>query len=363
MGVHRRIQAIDVHAEGEPGRVLIGSHLHVHGATMAERLHYCEKHLDDLLRMLLREPRGYPALCGVLVLPPADPSADFGLIVLEQGGFRPMSGSNLICAVTALVETGTVPVVEPVTELTVDTAVGLVRVRAEVQGGKCVQVTFANVPAFALALDHVLDLPEYGRVPVDIVFGGQFYVQARAADLGVRLEPGAAKELARAGAVLRTAAQQQFPVRHPLNPAINQVALTMLHGPSPTPGASGRNTVVLPNGDVDLADPTTWTGTLDRSPCGTGTSGRMAALHARGELALNTPFFHESILGTSFTGTLLGTTRLGAQEAVLPTITGRGWITAFSQLVLDDTDPFPYGYTLGDIWGAQTSPADPDLEQ
>jgi proline racemase len=360
---HRRVHAIDVHAEGEPGRVLIGSHLHVRGATMAERLQYCEKHLDDLRRLLLREPRGYPALCGALVLPPADPSADFGLVVLEQGGFRPMSGSNLICAVTALVETGAVPVTEPVTEITVDTAVGLVRVRAEVEGGKATRVTFANVPAFAVALDHVLELPEYGPVPVDIVFGGQFYVQARAADLGVRLEPDAAKKLARAGAVLRTAAQRQFPVSHPLNPGIDQISLVMIHGPSPTPGVAGRNTVVLPNGEVDLADPATWTGTLDRSPCGTGTSGRMAALHARGELPLNTPFVHESIIGTTFTGTLLATTRTGPYEAVLPTISGRGWITAFSEYVLDETDPFPHGYTLGDLWGEQASrPTEPEVE-
>lgn len=352
MTVPRRIHAIDVHAEGEPGRVLIGSHLHVKGATMAERLQYCEKHLEDLRRMLLREPRGYPALCGALVLPPADPAADFGLVILEQGGFRPMSGSNLICVVTALVETGAVPVSEPVTELTVDTAVGLVRVRVDVSGGKATRVTFANVPAFAVALDHVLDLPEYGRVPVDIVFGGQFFVQARADDLGLTVEPGAAKQLARAGAVLRTAAQQQFPVAHPLNPGIVEIALTMIHCPSPTPGVSGRNTVVLPNGEVDLADPATWTGTLDRSPCGTGTCARMAALHARGELPLDTPFVHESIIGTTFTGTLLDTARVGPHDAVLPTISGRGWITGFNQYVLDETDPFPYGYTLGDLWGA-----------
>ncbi|MFD4599410.1 proline racemase family protein [Streptomyces sp. NPDC058464] len=353
-GQPRRIHAIDVHAEGEPGRVLIGSHLHVRGATMAERLEYCEKHLDELRRLLLREPRGYPALCGALILPPADPAADFGLVVLEQGGFRPMSGSNLICAVTALVETGAVPVTEPVTELTVDTAVGLVRVRADIENGKATRVTFANVPAFAVALDHVLELPEYGLVPVDIVFGGQFYVQARAADLGVRLDPSAAKELTRAGSVLRTAAQQQFPVAHPVNPGIDEISLAMLHGPSPSPGISGRNTVVLPNGEVDLGDPSTWTGTLDRSPCGTGTSGRMAALHARGQLPLDSPFVHESIIGTTFTGTLLSETRIGPYEAVLPTISGRGWITAFSEYVLDDTDPFPYGYTLGDLWGEQT---------
>ncbi|RNG22846.1 proline racemase family protein [Streptomyces botrytidirepellens] len=348
-----RIHAIDVHAEGEPGRVLIGSHLHVKGATMAERLRYCREHLDPLRRLLLREPRGYPGMCGVLVLPPTDPAADFGLVVLEQGGFRPMSGSNLICAVTALLETQALPVTEPVTELTVDTAAGPVTARAEVSRGKVTRVTFENVPAFAVALDHVLDLPEYGRVPVDIVFGGQFFVQAAAADLGITLEPGQAKAITRAGAVLRTAAQRQFPVSHPLRPEIDQVALVMIHGPSPTPGVSGRNAVVLPNGEVSLTDPATWTGSLDRSPCGTGTCGRMAALHARGKLPLRTPFVHEGMLGTTFTGTLTGTTRVGPYEAVLPSISGRGWITGFAQYVLDESDPFPHGYVLGDLWGRQ----------
>lgn len=350
-GGRGRVDAVDVHAEGEPGRVLIGSHLHVKGATMAERLRYCEKNLDGLRRLLLREPRGYPALCGALVLPPADPSADFGFVVLEQGGFRPMSGSNLICAVTAVVETGAVPVSEPVTELTVDTAVGPVRVTVEVERGRARRVTFANVPAFAVVLGHVLDLPEYGRVPVDVAFGGQFFVQARAEDLGLSVDPAQSRQLARAGAVLRAVAGRDLRVRHPVNPDIDEISLVMLHGPASAAGACGRNTVVLPNGPVDLDSPGTWTGSLDRSPCGTGTCARMAVLHARGRLPLETDFVHESILGTTFTGRLTGTTRLGPYEAVLPTISGRGWITGFHQYVVDAGDPFPQGYTLGDIWG------------
>jgi proline racemase len=263
--------------------------------------------------------------------------------------------------VTALVETQALPVTEPVTELVVDTAVGQVPVRAEVADGKVLRVTFDNVAAFAVALDHLLELPEYGRVPVDIVFGGQFFVQARAADLGVDLDATAGKQITRAGAVLLAAAQQQFPVVHPNNPDINQVSLTMIHGTSPTPGVAGRNAVVLPNGEIDLTDPATWTGALDRSPCGTGTCGRMAALHARGELDVNTPFVHEGILGTTFTGMLRGTTQVADYQAVLPSLSGRGWITGFSQFVLDDSDPFPQGYVLGDLWGQQAQGAAPEL--
>jgi proline racemase len=351
------IHAVDVHAAGEPGRVLIGRHLHVKGATMAERLQYCREHLDDLRQLLLHEPRGYPALCGVLVLPAVHADSDFGLVVLEQGGFRPMSGSNLICAVTALLETGMLPVTEPVTNLRVDTAVGVVEVRADVADGRVMRVTFDNVPAFAVAIDHPLELPHYGTVPVDIVFGGQFFVQAKAVDLGIELLPSAAKELAKAGAVLRTVAQRTFQVRHPDNPDINKVALTMIHGPSPTVAVSGRNSVILPNGHVDLDDPATWTGTLDRSPCGTGTCARMAALHARGQLALGEEFVHEGLLGTTFTGTLRDVTQVGLHAAVLPSLSGRGWITGFNQYVLDGDDPFPRGYTLGDLWGPQTADA------
>lgn len=348
------INAVDVHAAGEPGRVLIDSHLRVKGATMAERLRYCQDRLEDLRTLLLHEPRGYPGLCAVLVLPPVHADSDFGIIVLEQGGFRPMSGSNLMCAVTAVLETQAVRATEPVTHLRVDTAVGAVEVRADIAHGRVERVTFDNVPAFALAIDHPLELPEYGTVPVDIVFGGQFFVQARAVDLGIDLVPESARALTRAGAVLRTAAQQRIPVVHPLNPDINQVALTMIHGPSPTPGVSARNTVVLPNGAVDLDDPSTWTGSLDRSPCGTGTCGRMAALHARGQLALGEQFVHESLLGTTFTGVLRDVTTVAEHPAVLPSVSGRGWITGFHQLVLDSDDPFPRGYTLGDLWGPKS---------
>jgi proline racemase len=208
-----------------------------------------------------------------------------------------------------------------------------------------------------------LQLPEYGTVPVDIVFGGQFFVQARAVDLGIDLIPESAPQLTRAGAVLRAAAQRSFPVMHPLNPDINQVALTMIHGPSPTPGVSGRNSVVLPNGVVDLADPSTWTGALDRSPCGTGTCGRMAALHARGDLALGEQFVHESLLGT-FTGTLRDVTTVADHVAVLPSVSGRAWITGYHQFVVDSDDPFPRGYTLGDLWRplADDVPADDSSE-
>ncbi len=318
---------------------------------MAARLAYCREHLDGFRRLVLQEPRGYPGLCAPLIVEPSDPSCDVGMIVMEQGGFRPMSGSNLICAVTALIETGSVDVTEPVTELRVDTAVGVVSVHAEVVAGRAVRVAFDNVPSFVVDLDRPLEVPGYGTVPVDIVFGGQFYVQVRADRLGVALEPRNAKAIIRAASALRQAADEAFDVVHPLLPDSRGIGLPMLFGPPATTGTDGRNAVVLPNGIVALDDPETWSGTLDRSPCGTGTSGRIAAMYERGEIAVGERFVHESMLGTTFAASVRAPVEVGGLPAVIPSISGRGWITGHHQLVLEPDDPFPTGYTVGDIWG------------
>lgn len=346
------ITAIDVHAAGEPGRVIMGSHLLVKGKDMSQRLQYCKENLEGLRRLLLREPRGYPALCGVLVLPPINEDSDFGIIVLEQGTYAPMSGANLICAVTALIDTKALPVTEPLTHLKVDTAVGVVMVRAEIHEGRAVNVALDNVPAFAVALDHELQLPEYGTVKADIVFGGQYYVQARDKALGLDLKTSTSAEIIRAATVLRLAAMEQFPVQHPLEPLVAEIGLPMIYGEPEMLGAHGKNAVVLPGESASLADPGSWgSGTLDRSPCGTGTCGRMAARYARGELALHEAFVHESMLGTTFQGVLHGTATVGPYDAVLPTISGRGWVTGIHQFILDSDDPFQEGFMLGDIWG------------
>lgn len=344
-----RLQAIEAHAEGEPGRVVIGADELVPGATIEERFDYAARELHGLRRLLLHEPRGYPGLCAVLALKPTNPAADVAIIVLEQAAFTPMSGSNTICAVTALLETGWLPMVEPVTTVTVETAVGLVSVEARCANGKVLDVTIANVPAFAVHLGVPLDVPELGVVPVDVAFGGQFFVLARAQDLGVSLEPSSARELLNVGARLKLAVNRQYPVSHPLNPGINSTNLVLMTGPSPAPGIDGKNAMAMVT-DTLSDDPITWTGALDRSPCGTGTCARMACMHARGELPLGQPFVHQGMLGTTFTGRLIGETTVGEYPAVLPTVTGRGWVTGRSEWVLDDSDPFPEGFTIGDIW-------------
>lgn len=347
------LDTVEVHAEGEPGRVVMNAAALIRGDTMADRLAYCREHLDGVRRLLLHEPRGYPGLCAVFVLPPVNPGSDFGIVVLEQGGFTPMSGSNTMCTVTAVLETGMLPLREPVTELTIDTAVGVVRAIAHVTGTKVTAVTVVNVPAFVVGLDVPLQVPEVGTVPADIVFGGQFFAQVRAADCGIELRADNGRELARMGALIKLAAWEQTTVSHPLNPEIDRVNLVMLHSGDRGPGTEDRNTVVLTNGPLRADDPATWSGALDRSPCGTGTSARMAALHARGQLAIGEEFRHRSIIGSEFVGTLTGTTEVSGRAAVLPTVTGRAWITGRAQWSLDESDPFPYGYTVGDIWAPQ----------
>ena len=352
MGIRRTINVIDTHAVGESGRVIIDQHLRVRGASMAERLRNAARDLEGLRRLVLSEPRGFPSLCAPVITPPVNDGSDFGLIVMEQGGFRPMSGSNLICAVTALVGTGQVEVREPVTPLVVDTAVGTVQVQAHVEDGRLRGVTFENVPAFVEHLDYELEVPRYGRIRADIAFGGQYYVQARAADFGLELVKDEAHAIVRAASALCAAAREQVAVRHPEASDIAEIGLPMLYRPAGA-GENARNAVVLPNGTLRASEPESWTGTFDRSPCGTGTSARMACMHARDELGFEQDFVHESMLGTTFTGRLLGPAEVGGRPAVRPQITGCGWITGFNTLVVDPEDPFQEGFTIGDIWGTE----------
>jgi proline racemase len=345
------IATVDVHAEGEAGRVLLGGNLQVRGATMAERLAWCSQHLDDLRTLVLREPRGHPSMCGVLVMPPVSAYADVSIVILEHGGFRPMSGSNTICAVTAILETGALPMTPPQTVVRIDTAAGLVEATARVEGTKVRDVQVRNVPSWVEQLDAEIAVAEYGTVRADIAFGGQFYVQAPAALMGVELGAANAAGIVRAGAALLASARAQVEVTHPFDPNLNHISLVMLHGPASTPSTSARNSVVLPTGTLDAARPHTWRGVLDRSPCGTGTSARMACLHARGELELGVPFVHEGVLGTTFEGMLHERLDFHGRDAVVPSIRGRAWISGINQLVLEPDDPFRRGFTLGDIWG------------
>jgi proline racemase len=351
MQLTNMVQAIDLHAAGEPGRVIVGGVLDVPGKTMFEKMQFFQSQRDDLRLRMLREPRGYPAANCNLILPPTDPRADAGFIIMEQTEYVPMSGTNTICTTTALLETGMLPMREPFTDIVLESPAGLVPVRAHCAGQKVTGVTFTNVPAFAVHLDTIVQVPQLGPVSVDVAWGGMFYYIAEAAQFGLRLTPDEGKDIVRIGEMIKAAVREQLPIVHPENPEIKDVTIGVLSGPPSSPDSDLRNAAIVSTNRLDWNNPSTWTGAIDRSPCGTGTCAKMAALHAKGKLGLEQDFRHEGILGTVFTGRLVGETRVGKYRAVVPTITGTAWITGIATYGTEPTDPFPNGFTVGDIWG------------
>ena len=211
-------------------------------------------------------------------------------------------------------------------------------------------MTFRNVPAFAVAVERPVEVPTLGTVNVDVAYGGMFYAITDAAQFGLRLTPDEGADITRITEIVKVAAAEQIPVAHPLNPGFAGITIAELSGPPHDPANTMRNAVTMSTGALDWERPSTWTGVLDRSPCGTGTCAWMATLHARGPLGIGDDFRHESVLGTLFVGRIVEETTVGPYQAVVPTITGTGWITGFANYVVDPTDPFPNGWTVGDIW-------------
>ena len=351
MRLTNMIQAVDAHACGEPGRVIVGGVLDVPGATMYEKMCYLRSHVDGLRKRMLREPRGYPAANCNLILPPTHPEADAGYVIMEQVEYPGMSGTNTICVTTVLLETGMLPMHEPFTDITLESPAGLIHVHAECAQGKVRRVTFRNVPAFAAYLDKAIEVPHLGTVTVDVAYGGMFYVIADAAPFGLRLTPDEGRDIVRISEMIKAAAQEQLPVVHPEQPGFAGITIAELSGPPSRSEAHMKNAVTVSTGKLDWKRPATWTGAIDRSPCGTGTCAKMATLHAKGKLGLNEDFHHEGILGTIFTGRLVETTQVGKYQAVIPTLSGQAWVTGLSTYVVDPEDPFPEGFTVGDIWG------------
>ena len=350
MRLSRTIQAVDAHAAGEPGRVIVGGVLDVPGATMFDKMTWLQANGDGLRRLMLREPRGYPAANCNLVLPSTNPEAAAGYVIMEHVEYPGMSGTNTICTATVLLETGIVPMVEPVTELVLESPAGLIRLRCECRDGKVTSVTFRNVPAFATHLDTPIEVPTLGTVVVDVAYGGMFYVITEAEPFGLRLTPDEGRDITRITELVKAAAAEQLSVVHPDQPGFAGISIGQLSGPAHDPANARRNVVTVSTGKLDFARPSTWTGAIDRSPCGTGTSAKMAVLHAKGQLKIGEAFRHEGILGTVFTGQLVEEASVGPYRAVVPTITGTAWITGMATYVVDPGDPFPEGFTVGDIW-------------
>jgi proline racemase len=329
----RTISAIDSHTEGMPTRVVTGGVGLIPGATMAERREYFLEHLDHLRLFLMNEPRGHSAMSGAILQPPSRPDADWGVIYIEVSGCLPMCGHGTIGVATVLVEAGMVEVTEPTTVVRLDTPAGLVVVEVAVSNGRAEHVTLRNVPSYSQALDAKVDVPGFGTITYDLAYGGNFYAILPLEQLGIPFDRAEKDRILQAGLDIMAAINATDRPVHPLDPGINGCKHVQFTAPG-LDGAHSRNAMAIHPG---------W---FDRSPCGTGTSARMAQLHARGELALNTDFVNESFIGTRFTGRLVEETTVADRPAVVPTITGRAWITGTANYLLDPDDPFPAGFVL-----------------
>ncbi|MBA4785750.1 MAG: proline racemase family protein [Alphaproteobacteria bacterium] len=333
------IHVISCHAEGEVGDVIVGGVAPPPGETLWEQRSHIAT--DQSLRnFMLNEPRGGVFRHVNLLVPPKDPRAAMGFIIMEPEDTPPMSGSNSICVATVLLDSGIVPMVEPETRMVLEAPGGLVEVVAHCSNGKAERIAVTNVPSFADKLDVVLEVEGLGTITVDTAYGGDSFVITDARSLGFALTPDEARELAETGIRITKAANEQIGFSHPLNPDWDHISFCQLTLPVETKDGAlhGRNTVVIQPAK------------LDRSPTGTGCSARMAILHARGQIAVGQRFVGHSIIGSTFDCSILSETSIAGRPAIVPQISGRAWITGTHQYMLDPADPWPDGYRLADTW-------------
>ena len=342
MRTTKTIHVISAHAEGEVGDVIVGGVLPPPGDTIWEQSRWIAR--DQSLRnFMLNEPRGGVFRHVNLLVPPKHPDAQVAWIIMEPEDTPPMSGSNAICVSTVLLDAGLVPMVEPETHMVLEAPGGLVRVRAECRNGKAERIHVQNVPSFAAKLDQDLEVAGLGRLRVDTAYGGDSFVVVDAAALGFSLNASEAHDIAKLGVRITNAANEQLGFRHPENQDWRHISFCLFAGPL-TAGPAGLET-----GAAVAIQP----GKVDRSPTGTALSARMALLHARGVMTKGDRLTAHSLIGSTFSGTILGETKAGDRAAIIPEISGRGWITGIHQHMLDPSDPWPEGYRLSDTWGAK----------
>jgi proline racemase len=327
----RMFTAVDSHTEGMPTRVITGGVGVIPGATMNDKRLYFMEHLDDIRLFLMNEPRGHKAMSGAILQAPTRSDADWGVVYIEVSGCLPMCGHGTIGVATVLVETGMVDVQEPVTTIRLDTPAGLVIARVAVSDGHADSVTIENVPSYSVRLDDEVDVPGYGPVPYSLAFGGNFYAMVDLDAVNLPFDRASQEEILRAGLAIMEAINATNPPRHPEIEGVDHCHHVEFIAPGSTAEYSRHAMAIYP-------------GWFDRSPCGTGTSARMAELWARGELGLDQDFVNESFIGSKFTGRLIRETTVDGIPAVIPTITGRAWVTGIGQYLLDPSDPFPTGF-------------------
>lgn len=334
MKFNRGIQAIDSHTMGEPTRIVTGGIPNIKGNTMAEKKAYLEENLDHLRTAIMLEPRGHNDMFGSIITQPCNEDSDFGIIFMDGGGYLNMCGHGTIGAVTAAIETGMVDAIEPVTNVVMEAPAGIVKAEALVEDGKVKEVSFVNVPAFLYKKDVEVELPEVGTVKFDISFGGSFFAIVHASQLGLTIEPKNTSKLTEVALKLRDIINENIEIQHPTLDHIKTVDLVEIYDEPTHPEATYKNVVIFGQGQVD------------RSPCGTGTSAKLATLHAKGQLKQGEKFVYESILGTLFKGEIVGTDKVGEYDAIMPKISGAAYITGFNHFVIDPEDPVKYGFIL-----------------
>lgn len=340
MRFSKSLKVVGVHAEGEVGNVVVGGFGQVPGETMLDKRNYLAENRDWIRQMILKEPRGNVSRNSNIILPSNHPDADAGYVIMEAIEYPVMSGSNTICVATVLLETGMIDPIEPTTNLVLESAAGLIPIECSVSDGKVTSVRFTNQPAFVYELDAKVEVEGIGTVTLDVAWGGMAYAIVDAKSLGFNITPDEARDICNVGEKIKMAAAQQIEAVHPTNsefPGITIIEFT--NPPAMIEGAlTAKNTVVVSPGR------------LDRSPCGTGTSARMAVMHARGQLEVGQRFVHKSIIDSTFDCRVESTTTVGDKNAIVPSIAGQAWITDLTTVVLDPTDPYPMGYKLNDTY-------------
>jgi trans-L-3-hydroxyproline dehydratase len=339
MRTSKVINMISCHAEGEVGNVIVGGVPIPPGDSVWEQARWIEK--DQTLRQfVLNEPRGGVFKHINLIVPPKHPEAVYGFIIMEPEHTPPMSGSNSICVATVLLDTGMIEMQEPETEFFLEAPAGLVHVKAYCQDGKAQSIEVQNVPSFVHHLDVSLEVEGLGTLKADVAYGGDSFVLVDAPSLGFEIVPDEALDLARLGAKITKSANEQIGFQHPIHKEWNKISFCQFTLPIEQRDGSlvGKNTVAI--------DP----GKLDRSPCGTGCSARMAVLHAHGDMQAGDHFIGHSIIGSRFDCGITDTTQVGGVTAIIPTVRGRAWITGTHQIMVDPTDPWQLGYRLTDTW-------------
>ncbi len=340
MRSNKVIHVVSCHAEGEVGDVITGGVKPPPGDTIWAQSRYIAA--DQRLRnFVLNEPRGGVFRHVNLLVPPKHPEADAAFIIMEPEDTPPMSGSNSICVATVLLDSGIIEMVEPVTHMVLEAPGGLVRVRADCKDGKAKRITVQNVPSFAAQLDVSLLVDGLGSLTVDTAFGGDSFVIVDATALGFQIVPDEAAEMASTGVRIIEAANQQLGFHHPDNPDWKHISFCLFAGPlgKDADGFTARSAVTIQPGKID------------RSPTGTALSARMAVMAARGEMEVGQVLTATSIIESQFTGRIAKTCKVGGQPAIIPEISGRGWITGTHQHMLDPDDPWPEGYRVNDTWG------------